>query len=76
MQLNINSDPDEFYIRSASKIKWEWFSYGQTQIHQNLYYKQYEKQGSSIVVSSGRGISDYIGKKIIEVVGQHAVEIC
>ncbi len=74
--VNINSDPSEFYIRSATKIRWEWFSYGQSRINKNLYYNQYEKQGSSIVVSRGKGTLDYIGKKIIKVVGQHAVEIC
>jgi hypothetical protein len=74
--VNINSNSSEFYIRSAKKIRWQWFSYGQSQIHQNLYYKQYEKQGSSIVVSSGRGTLDYVGKKNIKVVGQNAVKIC
>jgi len=74
--LNINSDSSEFYIRSATKIRWEWFSYGHPQINQNSYYKQYEKLDSSIVVSSGKGILDYVGKKIIKVVGQYAVEIC
>lgn len=30
---NINSNSNEFYIKSATKIKWEWFSYGQPQIN-------------------------------------------
>lgn len=74
--VNINSNSSELYIRRATKIRWQWFSYGQSQIHQNLYYKQYEKQGGSVVVSSGKGTLDYFGKKIIEAVGQNAVEIC
>lgn len=74
--VNINSNPSEFYIRSASKIKWQWFSYGASQSHQNLYYKQYEKQASAIVVSSGKGTLDYGNRKIIKSVGQNAFEIC
>lgn len=73
---NINSNSSEFYIRSATKIRREWFSYGQPQLHQNLYFKEYEKQDGSIIVSSGKGALDFIGKKVIESLGQNAVEIC
>lgn len=72
----INSDSSKFYIKSATKIRWKWFSYGQPEILQNLYYKQYEKQDNSIIVSSGKGAIEYNGKKFIESIGQHAVEIC
>lgn len=73
---NIKSDLSEFYIRSATKIRWEWFSYGQPKINQNLYYKQYEKQDSSIIVSSGKGTLNYSNEKIIKSTGEYAVEIC
>lgn len=72
----INSDSSEFNIRIATKIRWEWYSYGQPKTHQNVYYNQYEKQDNSIIISSGKGTLENVGKKVIEAEGYYAVEIC
>jgi len=74
--VNIKFNSSEFYIRSASKIRWEWFSYGQPRNIQNLYYREYVKQDRSIIVVSGKGELEYLGKKTIAAVGQHAIEVC
>jgi len=45
-------------------------------LYENKYYKEYVKKDDSIIVSSRKGESTYLGVKTISAIGQYALEIC
>lgn len=73
---NIEFNSKEFYIRNASRIRWEWYSYGNHKIAQNRYFQDFIKQDGIILKLEGKTESLYINKKNINYTNQLAIEIC
>ena len=55
---NYSVGEQQFTIKEASKVRWEWYHYGGTQSRENLYSIEYVKQGSCIQVISGKNGAD------------------
>lgn len=45
--LELASDP-RFVIRSASRVRWEWFDYGEPKTPDNRHYIEYRNGGTAI----------------------------
>lgn len=73
---NYSLSGQDFTIKEASKVRWEWYGYGGTQSHDNLYFIEYVKQESCIQVISGKNGADYSGGRQLRDLKEPAVEIC
>ena len=73
---NYSVGEQEFTIKEASKVRWEWYGYGGTQSRDNLYFIEYVKQESCIQVISGKNGADYPGGRQLRDLKEPAVEIC
>lgn len=47
----IQADDHHFIIRTASRVRWEWFYYGRPQTPENLYYQQYTVKDGEVEVT-------------------------
>jgi hypothetical protein len=41
-----------FQIRDAERVRWEWFAYGRPKIPANRFFKDFVKNGNSVVAST------------------------
>ncbi len=41
-----------FQIRDAERVRWEWFAYGRTKIPANRFFKDFVKNGNSVLAST------------------------
>ena len=73
---NYSVGEQQFTIKEASKVRWEWYHYGGTQSRENLYSIEYVKQGSCIQVISGKNGADDPGGRQLRDLKEPAVEIC
>ena len=73
---NYSVGEQEFTIKEATKVRWEWYHYGGTQSRENLYSIEYVKQESYIQVVSGKIGADYTTGKQLSDSREPAVEIC
>ena len=72
--IKINNE--EFSIRNARIVRWEWHSHGKPNTLHNYYYINYQKNDHLIEYTKGKLDSEYIEKRILKFIGQMAVEIC
>ena len=47
----------KFRIKTAVRVRWEWFYYGRPQVQENLYFMEFEK--SSLKITSKTNIDFY-----------------
>ena len=48
--LSINEST--FKIKTATRVRWEWFYYGRPQVSSNLYFMEFEKSGTGVTANS------------------------
>lgn len=72
---NIVNEKNEFSISNASKIVWEWYSYGRKHTSQNLCKLVYTFLDNKKVLVENIGVLEN-GSKIINSHGYFAFEIC
>ena len=65
--FGIVNEPNDFHIERASKIVWEWYYYGKTQVPENLCRLVYTLVDGEISVT---------GKFGKESVNDYALELC
>ena len=41
-----------FKIKTATKVRWEWFYYGRPQISSNLYFMEFERSRAGVTATS------------------------
>ena len=45
-------DASTFWIKSAERVRWEWYYYGRPKTDANLFYYDFVKTGETVVASS------------------------
>jgi hypothetical protein len=48
----ISLDETTFRIRTAARVRWEWFYYGRPRVPANLYFIEFEKCGEDVTAST------------------------
>jgi hypothetical protein len=61
-----------FAIATASRVRWQWFSYGLPQIPENLYSIDHVRTADVVAVTHTRGVSR---RYVVHAASRHAVEI-
>jgi hypothetical protein len=48
----LSIDKSTFKIKTATRVRWEWYYYGRSQVSSNLYFMEFERSGLGITASS------------------------
>ena len=48
-------DESTFQIRDAERVRWEWFAYGRPKTPANRFFKDFVKNGNTVVASTNVG---------------------
>jgi hypothetical protein len=63
---------DTFFVRSATKVRWEWDYYGRPKLPQNRYFREFAIEGSSVFPTTN---VDWYAPKFEPSLRHHAAEL-